>query len=47
LAPRGTSAQPLDGILVLTDQTGHLLIQLPDLLVDQLQFLQRHLHEES
>jgi len=40
-APR----QPLDGILVLAEQIGHLLVQLADLLVDQSQFLQRHLQQ--
>jgi hypothetical protein len=33
---------PLNSILVLTEQTGHLLVQLTDLLVDRLQFLERH-----
>src|SRR5260370_25798824 len=37
--------QPLDRILVPPDQTGHLLVQLGDLLVDQSQFLQRHLQQ--
>jgi hypothetical protein len=41
----GHFRQPLDGILVLAEQTGHLLVQLADLLVDQSQFLQRHLQQ--
>jgi len=41
----GTSASRLNGILVLAEQTGHLLVQFADLLVDQSQFLQRHLQQ--
>jgi hypothetical protein len=32
---------------VLVEQTGHLLIQLADLLLEELQLLQRHLQEPS
>ena len=39
--------QPLDGILVLAEQSGHLLIQVADLLLKELQLLQRHLQEPS
>src|SRR5260370_5933744 len=37
--------QPLDFILVLAEQIGHLLVQLANLLVAQSQFLQRHLQQ--
>src|SRR5712691_249036 len=37
--------QPLNGILVLAKETGHLLVQFADLLVDQSQFLQCHLQQ--
>jgi len=35
--------QPLDRILVRAEQTGQFLIQLADLLLKELQLLQRHL----
>src|SRR6516164_429014 len=41
----GYLRQPLDCILMLAEQTGHLLVQFADLLVDQPTFLQRHLQQ--
>jgi len=43
----GHLRQPLDCILVRMEQTGHLLVQLADLLLEELQLLQRHLQEPS
>jgi len=37
--------QPFDCVLVLTEQTGHLLVQLADLLLEELQLLKRHLQQ--
>jgi hypothetical protein len=37
--------QPFDRVLVLTEQTGDLLVELADLLLEELQLLQRHLHQ--
>jgi hypothetical protein len=36
--------QPFDRILVLAQLTRHLLVELADLLLDQLQVFERHLH---
>src|SRR5262249_47601442 len=38
---------PLDRILMLTQQTCHLPIELVDLLLDQLQLLKGHLHQPA
>src|SRR5713226_4082557 len=43
----GTAASLSTAFLMLAEQTGHLLVQLTDLLLDQLQALQRHLHQPA
>jgi hypothetical protein len=43
----GHLSQPLDRVLVLAEQTSHLLVQLADLLLEELQLLQHHLQEPS
>ena len=43
----GDFGQPLDCILMLPEQTCHLLVQLADSLLDQLQLLERHLHQPA
>ncbi len=43
----GTSVPPLDCILMLPEQTCHLLVQLADPLLDQLQLFERHLHQPA
>ena len=42
-----TLCEPLDGILVPTEQTGEFLIQLADLLLKELKLLQCHLQEPA
>src|SRR5437899_2745415 len=39
--------QPLDRCLMLAEQSRHLFVQLPNLLVDQLQLLQEHLEQST
>jgi hypothetical protein len=43
----GTSASRLDSILVRMEQSGYLLVQLTDLLLEELQLLQCHPQEPS
>jgi hypothetical protein len=43
----GNFGQPLDGILMLAKEAGDLLVQLADLLLDQVQLLQRHSHQSA
>ena len=43
----GTSGSRATAVLVLTEQTGDLLIELADVLLEELQLLQRHLQESA
>src|SRR6516225_5287749 len=43
----GHLRQPLYCLLVLVEQTSHLLVQLVDLLLEELQLLQHHLQQPA
>src|SRR5215831_7609438 len=43
----GYLRQPADGVFVLAEQAGHLLVQLADLLLEELQLLQHHFQQPS
>ncbi len=43
----GYFREPLDHLLMLAEQSRHLLVQLADLLLDQLQLLQEHLEQSA
>src|ERR1700732_4569838 len=43
----GYFRQPLDCILMLAEQSRHLLVQLADLLLDQVQLLKEHLEQSA
>ncbi len=43
----GDLGPPLDCIQMLPEQTCHLLVQLADPLLDQLQLFERHLHQPA
>lgn len=43
----GYFRQPLDRRLILAKESRHLFVQLPNLLVDQLQLLQEHFEQPT